>query len=192
MSSLPKRQREPSHGRVAESVPELLTWGTQYLTQKKTSKAFVRATRPSFYALVLKNNVTVKTLHWPAVPHVRNSIAQGLFGAIIQLQPLPWDDSRIWFESSRVNNRARRNFFLAKKMTINNGKRESLIRLKVDEHEKLKSVNAEPYARCTRTYVPGGKRKDTRGHGLSDVATACPEGRWGQNLLRVELKSTSD
>ena len=24
---------------------------------------------------------------------MRNSIAQGLFGAIIQLQPLPWDDS---------------------------------------------------------------------------------------------------
>ena len=24
---------------------------------------------------------------------MRNSIAQGLYGAIIQLQPLPWDDS---------------------------------------------------------------------------------------------------
>ena len=24
---------------------------------------------------------------------MRNSIAQGLFGAILQLQPLPWDDS---------------------------------------------------------------------------------------------------
>ena len=26
---------------------------------------------------------------------MRNSIAQGLFGAIIQLQPLPWDDSLV-------------------------------------------------------------------------------------------------
>ena len=61
-----------------------------------TSKAFiqfVRATQPSFYALVLKNNVIVRLLHWPAVPYMRNSIAQGRFGAIIQLQPLPWDDS---------------------------------------------------------------------------------------------------
>ena len=57
------------------------------------SKAFVRTTRPSFYALVHKYNVLVKLLHWPAVPRMRNSIAQGRFGAIIQLQPLPWDDS---------------------------------------------------------------------------------------------------
>ena len=26
---------------------------------------------------------------------MRNSIAQGLFDAIIQLQPLPWDDSAV-------------------------------------------------------------------------------------------------
>ena len=39
-----------------------------------------------------------KLLHCPAVPHMRNSIAQGLFGAIIQLQPLPWDDSEMVFE----------------------------------------------------------------------------------------------
>ena len=41
-----------------------------------TSKAFVRTTRPSFYALVHKYNVLVKLLYWPAVPHTRNSIAQ--------------------------------------------------------------------------------------------------------------------
>ena len=54
--------------------------------------AFVRTTRPSFYALVQKYNVLEKLLHWPAVPHVRNLIAQGFLGTNIQLQPLPWDD----------------------------------------------------------------------------------------------------
>ena len=49
--------------------------------------------RPSFYASVQEYIVLVKLLHWPAVPHMRNSITQGRFGAIIQLQPLPWDDS---------------------------------------------------------------------------------------------------
>ena len=56
----PKLVREPSHGRVAASVPELLTRGTQYLTLKMTSKAFGRTTRPSFYAFVQKYNVLVK------------------------------------------------------------------------------------------------------------------------------------
>ena len=60
-----------------------------------TWKAFVRATRPSFYVLVQKYNVLVKMLNWPVVPHMRNSIAQGLSGAILQLQPLPWDDSKL-------------------------------------------------------------------------------------------------
>ena len=58
------------------------------------SKAFVRTTRPSFYALGHEYNVLVESLNWPAVPYMTNSLAQGLFGAIIQLQPLPWDDSK--------------------------------------------------------------------------------------------------
>ena len=49
-----------------------------------------------------KYNVLVKILHWPAVPHMRNSSAPGRFGAIIQLQPLPWGDSKeIWGGHSR-------------------------------------------------------------------------------------------
>ena len=30
------------------------------------------------------------------------------------------------------------------------------------------------------------------GDGKTPVTTACPEGRWGSNLLRVELESKSD
>ena len=56
-----------------------------------SSKAFVRTTRPSSYALRSPNTTCtpVKLLDLPAVPRTRNSIAQGPFGAIIQLQPLP-------------------------------------------------------------------------------------------------------
>ena len=57
------RRLEPFLGRGAASVPEFLTRGTQYLTwYYMTSKAFVRTSRPSFYALVLKQYVLVKLL----------------------------------------------------------------------------------------------------------------------------------
>ena len=65
--------------------------------RKMTSKAFVRTTRPSLYALVtLKQYALVILLRKPVVPHMRSSIGQGRFGAIIQLQPLctVWDDDR--------------------------------------------------------------------------------------------------
>ena len=39
---------------LKQKVPELLTRGTQFLTPQMTSNAFVRTTRPSFYALVQK------------------------------------------------------------------------------------------------------------------------------------------
>ena len=62
-------------------APEFLTYGTQYLTRKMTSKAFVRTTLPRFYAIVLKYCVLVKSLHQPVVRHVRSSIDHGLFDA---------------------------------------------------------------------------------------------------------------
>ena len=55
-----------SHDR---SVPELLTWGTQYLTPKKILRRHSFAEQPdqtSFYDLVVKICVPrVKLLHWP-------------------------------------------------------------------------------------------------------------------------------
>ena len=78
---------------VHQDVPEVLTRGTTYLTRKIISNAFVRTTQPSFYTLVLKQIMLVKLLHLPAAPHMGSSIAQGPFGPIIQLQPLPRDDS---------------------------------------------------------------------------------------------------
>ena len=53
----------PTVGLQHQNVPELLTGGTQYLTRKMTWKAFVRKTRPSFYALVLKQYVLGKLLY---------------------------------------------------------------------------------------------------------------------------------
>ena len=92
-----------------EKVPELFPWGFQHLARKMNSKAVGRTTRPSFYALIQKYNVFMKLLHWPAVPHMKKSIAQELFGAIIQLQPLPWDDSLArwsrWCMSFRLRGR---------------------------------------------------------------------------------------
>ena len=64
----------------------------------KDLKAFVRTTRPSFYALLLKYNVLTReitSLTCSSSHDELNSIAQELFGAIIQLQPLPGDDPHV-------------------------------------------------------------------------------------------------
>ena len=94
----------PSHPTkgLQQNVSELLTWGTQYLTRKMTSKAFVRATRRRFYALVLQQYVLVKLLHWPAGPHMRNSIAQGRFGAKSATPIVGWLYHRTHRSSERV------------------------------------------------------------------------------------------
>ena len=50
------------------------------------------------------------------------------------------------------------------------GKRESASKQnskRVDKHDKLKSGNAEFYARPKRRHVPGGSREDTFDHGVS-------------------------
>ena len=71
---------EQSHGMVGlqhdRSVRELLAWGTQYITRKMISKAFVRTIRPSIFALVLKQIVLVKLPHQPAAPHMRSSLSR--------------------------------------------------------------------------------------------------------------------
>ena len=58
--------------------------------KKITSKAFGRTTRPSFYALVREYKVLVEIVHWPAVPHMKKSIAQVFFSA--KRGSPPWDD----------------------------------------------------------------------------------------------------
>ena len=59
-----------------------------------TRKAFVRTTGPSSSTRLSANTVCTREIASlsPAVPDVRSSIGQGRFGAILQLQPLPWDD----------------------------------------------------------------------------------------------------
>ena len=61
----------------------------------KACTLFSRTTRPSFYALESKNEKRAREISslTGSSPHMRNSIAQGRFGPILQRQPLPWDDS---------------------------------------------------------------------------------------------------
>ena len=47
------------------------------------------------YALALKQYILVILLHEPILSYMRSSFGQGLFAAIIQLQPLPSDDSLV-------------------------------------------------------------------------------------------------
>ena len=59
-----------------------------------TSKAFGRTTRPKLLCHSPKIKRTREIIPMAGrSSHMRNSIAQGRFGAIIQRQPLPWDES---------------------------------------------------------------------------------------------------
>ena len=53
---------EPCHGRVAPDVPELLTFGAQYLTRYNVWEKFVWATRPALLCASPKTKMRVKCL----------------------------------------------------------------------------------------------------------------------------------
>ena len=83
---------------LQQKVPELLTRGTQYLTRKMTWKAFIRSHNPTKLLCLspkIKCTREITSLTGSSSHTWGNSIAQGLFGAIIRLQPLPWDNSSV-------------------------------------------------------------------------------------------------
>ena len=69
---------------------------------------------------------------------------------------------------------------------LTSGKRETVTlqnSMKIDEQKKLKSGNGEQTVCAIKMKACIGGKKGT------PVTTACPEGRRGLNLLRVELES---
>ena len=86
--------------------------------------------------------------------------------------------SRVQFPSSAPT---RTDFFLHKNWLAESARAcVSNIRWK-----STSSGNAELYARQKLKALTGG------GEGTTPLTTACPEGRWGWNLLRVELENKS-
>ena len=84
----PRRVKERRHSRktfqshpmvgLQHKVPELFTWGTQYLARKNDFEG-IRSDDPTKLLCLSPKlsiyNVLVKLLHLSAVPHMRNSIA---------------------------------------------------------------------------------------------------------------------